>query len=89
MFVHITNCFSIVFNKTLIETITYIYVYNTHCIHIRTYFMKHILVIKFRASKARVPKHLLLNATIYIYIIYDILIYILYLISHILYITRF
>ena len=70
MFVHITNCFSIVFNKPLIETITYIYVYKTHCIHIKSYFMKHELVIKLRASKARVPKDLLLNAAIYNYYYY-------------------
>ena len=49
---------------------TYILVYETHCIHIQTYFMKHVLFIMLRASKARVPKDLLLNAIIYIYNIY-------------------
>ena len=39
--------------------------------------MKHVLVIELRASKAGVPKDLLLNVVIYIYIIYDIL-YIIY-----------
>jgi len=44
--------------------------------------MKHVLVIELRASKARVPKDILLNVVIYIYIIYDIL----YIISYISYI---
>ena len=69
-------------NKPLIEAITYIRVCETHCIHIITYSMKHVLVIELRASKAGVPKDLLLNVVIYIYIyiIYDIL----YIISYIL-----
>ena len=57
------------FNKPLIVAITYIRAYETHCIHIKTYVMKHVLVIKLRASKARVPKDLLLNAIICIQII--------------------
>jgi len=37
--------------------------------------MKHVLVIKIRASKARVPKNLLLNCVIYyvLHLIYDVL----------------
>ena len=90
---HVTKCFNIVFNKPRIEAITYIRVCETHCIHIITYSMKHVLVIELRASKARVPKDILLNVVIYIlymiyyilYFIYDIW-YIIYYILYIIYI---
>ena len=61
------------FNKPLIEAITYIRVYETHCIHIQTYFMKHVFFIMLRASKARVPKDILLSVIIYVIYINDIL----------------
>ena len=65
-------------NKPLIEAITYIRVCETHCIHIITYSMKHVLVIELRASKAGVPKDLLLNVVIYIYYMIYYILYFIY-----------